>query len=196
MIVIGITGGIASGKTTLARMFLRPGIVHFDADKAVHRLLQSDPRTIRAIAEIFPKAHMAGRIDRRILGELVSKNAAALTQLEAVLHPAVRRAEIAAIQTATRQRRKALLLDVPLLFETGADALCDVTIAAAIPEPRRRRRAFLRPQMTAEKYARLLARQYSETERLALADIVIPTGLGKGFTQKRVTLWLNALGVA
>ncbi len=195
MMVIGITGGLASGKSTLARMFLRPGIVHFDADKAVHQLLSADPETIRAIAEIFPKAYLAGRIDRRRLGELVSKNKPALATLEEVLHPAVRRAEINAIHRATRQRRKALLLDVPLLFETGANALCDVTIAAAAPEPSRRRRALLRPHMTAEKYTRLVARQYTEETRLALADIVIPTCLGKGFTRKLVTLWLREFGL-
>jgi dephospho-CoA kinase len=195
MRVIGITGGLASGKTTLARMLWRRGFVHINADKIVHDLLQHNTQVIAAISAAFPRVVAAKKIDRRKLGELVSHDEAALAILEQVLHPAVRRAEIAAIKLAMRQRRKAVLLDVPLLFETGADDLCDVTIAVAAPDHHRRRRAFLRPHMTPEKYARLIARQHHESERLALADVVIPTSLGKGFTRRLATLWLKELGL-
>lgn len=195
MMVIGITGGLASGKTTLARMLQRRGFVHINADKIVHDLLQHDAQVIAAISAAFPSVTAAKKIDRRKLGELISHDEASLATLEEILHPAVRRAEIAAIKLAMRQRRKAVLFDVPLLFETGADDLCDVTITATAPEPHRRRRAFLRPHMTPEKYARLTARQYCESERLALADMVIPTGLGKSFTRRLATLWLKELGL-
>jgi dephospho-CoA kinase len=195
MIVIGITGGLASGKTTLARMLQRPGFVHINADKIVHDLLQQDASVIAQIATAFPRAITAKKIDRRKLGELVSHDETALATLEGILHPAVRRAEIAAIKQAMRQRRKAVLLDIPLLFETGADDLCDVTVAAAAPDSHRRRRAFLRPHMTPEKYARLVARQYHESDRLARADRVIPTRLGKGFTRRLAILWLKELGL-
>ncbi|MFN7185142.1 MAG: dephospho-CoA kinase [Alphaproteobacteria bacterium] len=121
MMVIGITGGLASGKTTLARMLQRRGFVHINADKIVHDLLQHDAQVIAAISAAFRSVTAAKKIDRRKLGELVSHDEASLATLEEILHPAVRRAEIAAIKLAMRQRRKAVLFDVPVLCETGAD---------------------------------------------------------------------------
>jgi dephospho-CoA kinase len=196
MMVIGITGGIASGKSTVARMMARRGVLHIDADAVVHALMQHDKATIAAVAAAFPKAIHNGKIDRKALGALIGKDAVALQTLEDILHPRVREAEIAAIRRATRQRRKAVILDIPLLFESGAEALCDVVVTATAPQALRKRRAFARPHMSEEKFARFIARQLDETARNAHADLAIPTTLGKAFTRRRVELLWKALKLA
>ena len=185
MMIIGITGGIASGKSTIARMIARRGIPHLDADKLVHRLLAKDKPTIAAIDKQFPGTVRSGAVDRKALGVAIADNPAKLKQLEQLLHPLVRAAEEAAILLAERQRRRAILLDIPLLFETGAEALCDVVIAAHAPLPMRKRRALARG-MSEATIARLVARQLSEAERNKRADIVIPTTIGKAHTRRIV----------
>ena len=131
--VIGITGGIASGKSTVARMFARHHIPHVDADRLVHHLLATDKTVAAEIAEYFPEAVQHGKVDRKKLGLAIAHDPKKLNHLEALLHPRVRHAEEQAILRAIRHRRKAILLDVPLLFETGADALCDVVITVTAP---------------------------------------------------------------
>jgi dephospho-CoA kinase len=189
--VIGITGGIASGKSTIARMIAKRGILHLDADKLVHRLLASDRETIAEIKKTFPSAVKKDSVDRKALGAAVAGDAAKLKRLEQILHPRVRHAEEQAILLAARQRRRAVLLDIPLMFETGAEILCDVVIAAHAPLPMRRRRAFGRLGMTEATFNRLVARQLSEAERNRRADIVIPTTIGKAHTRRIVDALLH-----
>ena len=196
MMVIGITGGIASGKSTIAKMLAQRGIQHINADALVHELLLKDKKTLASLAKIFPKAVHNNTIDRKVLGEIVGKDEAALQKLEDILHPEVRAAEIRAIKKAIYHRRRAVLLDIPLLFESGADALCDIVITATAPIALRRRRAFTRMHMSEEKFTRLITRQLDEESRNALADVVIPTTLGKGFTRRRVELLLKALNLS
>ena len=188
--VIGITGGIASGKSTIARMIARRGIPHLDADKLVHRLLAKDKPTIAAIDKQFPGTVKNGTVDRKALGAAIADRPAKLKQLEQLLHPLVRAAEEEAILLAGRQRRRAILLDIPLLFETGAEVLCDVVIAAHAPLPMRKRRALARG-MSEATIARLVARQLGEAERNRRADIVIPTTIGKAHTRRVVEALLK-----
>jgi dephospho-CoA kinase len=195
--VIGITGGIASGKSTVARMIARHHIPHIDADKLVHHLLAHDKQTIADIAQHFPGTKAATRgVDRKKLGAAIAGDAEKLNQLEALLHPRVRHAEEQAILRATRQRRRAIILDVPLLFETGADALCDVVIAVTAPLAMRRRRAFTRMHMTQEIFDRFIARQLPEAERCARADVVISSTLGKAEMQRRILRLLKGWNLA
>lgn len=194
MIVLGITGGIASGKSTIARMIARRGIAHIDADKLVHRLFEN-PAVAAEVERSFPGSAAGGTVDRRALGASIAGDPAKLKRLEQLLHPLVRRAEEEAILLAARQRRRAILLDVPLLFETGADALCDVVIAAYAPLAMRRKRARRRgmPDATID---RLIARQWPDAERNKRADLVIPTTIGKTHTRRRVEALLRELGLA
>ena len=186
MMVIGITGGIASGKSTVARMVARHHIPHIDADKLVHHLLAHDKPTIAAIAQPFPGVVATHGVDRKKLGAAIAGDPAKLVLLETILHPRVRHAEEQAILRATRQRHRAIILDVPLLFETGADALCDVVIAVTAPLATRRRRAFTRQHMTAATFDRLVARQLTDAQRCAHADVVLPSTLGKAQMQRRI----------
>lgn len=189
MKVIGITGGMASGKSTVARMFAGYGIRHVDADRLVHQLMRTDRETIAALADAFPEAIEKKQpltINRSILARAASASPAALYMLEHILHPRVRAKEVDAIIHARRHRARAVILDIPLLFESDADVLCDVVIAVHAPFSHRRRRAFSRAGMTQAKWERLLGRQLQPRERNRLADIVIHTGIGKAATRRTV----------
>jgi dephospho-CoA kinase len=195
MMVIGITGGMASGKSTLAHMFAGRGILHIDADQVVHRLMREDRATIAAIGGKFPKAVKDGHIDRAALAEAIGKNQKALAALEHILHPRVRAVEVGAIDRARRHRLRAVILDIPLLFETDAQVLCDVVIVAHAPLSLRRRRAFARRGMTDVKWEKLIARQLPDHLRRRAADIVIPTGLGKATTRRVVERLMRRWGL-
>lgn len=186
MIVLGVTGGIASGKSTVARMLCAPGDMHVNADALVHQLFSRDRAVIAALANAFPKAVKNNVASRKALGELVANNADALDRLEAIVHPAVRAAQHRAIAVAARQRRKLVVLDVPLMFESGADALCDAVITVQSSPALQKHRAFKRKGMTAEKFNALIARQLSDAERAAHADMVIYTNRGKAHTRAAV----------
>jgi dephospho-CoA kinase len=193
MKVIGITGGMASGKTTVAQMFAAHGFTHFDADLAVHRLMQDDPEMIAAIAEKFPMSLENGHISRRALSEIVARNPDALPILEALIHPRVRAAEKALIENIKNKQGKGLILDIPLLFETGADAQCNLTIAVHVPQAIAKARAFTRPGMTQAKWNRLIARQLSEDERCRRANHVIDATGTLDTTRKQVDDLVAAL---
>ncbi len=189
--IIGITGGIASGKSTVARMFAEHGLIHFDADAVVHRLMRDDQTMIRAIAGLFPQSLEEGTISRRALSAIVAQNPKALAALESIIHPVVRRHEQSLIATADRS----VILDIPLLFETGADAQCDVTIAVHAPLAIARERAFARPGMTEEKWQRLTHRQMDEQERCARATHVIPTEGTLEETRRHVSALIEKWGL-
>ena len=192
-LVIGITGGMASGKSTLARMFAGRGIRHIDADKIV--LMRTDRGTIDALAEAFPQAVEKNAINRAALAAIISQHPDTLATLERILHPRVRAAEAAAIERAQRHRVRALVLDIPLLFETDAHALCDVVIVAHAAQKIRRQRAFQRAGMTEEKWRRLLDRQLPDATRRAMADIVIPTSLSQAITRRAVMRLMHQWGL-
>lgn len=193
-LVIGITGGMASGKSTVARMIARRGIPHVDADKLVHKIFATDRGVADEIAALFPGTVAQDKVDRPALGAAIAGDPAKLKRLEQILHPRVRAAEEAAVLRAMRQRRRAILLDIPLLFETGAEELCDVVIAAYAPLALRRRRAHARGMHPAT-IDRLIARQLTDAERNRRADAVIPTTIGKAHTRRMVEALLKQWGI-
>lgn len=195
LLIIGVTGGMASGKSTLARMISGRGIVHIDADKLVHALMQHDREMIAEIAAAFPGVVVQQKIDRAKLAGTISKHPTKLITLEHIIHPRVRALEEMAIAIARRNGMKAVILDIPLLFETDAQTLCDVVIVAHAPIHHRRRRAFTRPNMTEEKWQKLLARQLPDHARNHAADIVIPTGIGKAATRRVIAQYMHEWGL-
>ena len=195
MMVIGVTGGMASGKSTVARMIAGRGILHLNADQMVHHLMKHDRELIADIAVAFPKAVSHNTIDRTVLAQTIAKKPELLETLETLIHPRVRAMEESAIAAARRNRLRAVVLDVPLLFETDADALCDVVIVAHAPLPHRRRRAFARPGMNDEKWKRLLDRQLDDASRHARADIVLPTNIGKAATRRIIHALMSEWGL-
>lgn len=196
MMVIGVTGGMASGKSTIAGMIAGSGIRHVDADKLVHRLMDSDIVTIDLLAKAFPDSLTSeGKIDRAILARIISTHPETLATLEAILHPRVRAVEAEAIAEAKAAGERAIVLDIPLLFETDAQVLCDVVIVAHAPHEVRRERAFARPGMTDEKWRRLLDRQLPDAERLSRADHIIHTDGGIDETRAAVNTLMKQWGL-
>ena len=191
MKVIGITGGIASGKTTVARMFANHGLDHLDADLLVHEMMRDDKEMIVAIAKVFPSSLESGQISRRALSDIVTRNPDALPTLEAIIHPRVIAAESRAIAEARASNKKGVILDIPLLFETGGDKRCDTVVVVHAPQAIARARAFSRPGMTEEKWRRLVGRQLSEQERCARADHVITTDGSEDDARRQVEALLD-----
>ncbi len=186
MIVLGLTGSIGMGKTKAARAFRRLGVPVFDADAAVHALLGPGGAAVDQVAEAFGAAAGAGGIDRTALGRRVFGNAAALEQLEGILHPLVRAREKRFLAAARRRRVPLVVLDIPLLFETGGEARCDAVAVVSAPPFVQRARVLGRPGMTPEKLSAIRARQMPDAEKRRRADFVIATGTHRGDSLRRI----------
>jgi dephospho-CoA kinase len=187
LIVLGLTGSIGMGKSTAAAMLRRLGVPLFDADLAVHRLLAPSGAAVRAVSAAFPGvATVAGGIDRVLLGQRVFTNPAALRRLEEILHPMVA-AEEKRFLARLRARREALaVLDIPLLFETGAERRCDYVLVVSAPAVVQRQRVMRRPGMTEIRLDAILRKQIPDYRKRQRADFVVPTGAGRNVTLRRL----------
>lgn len=176
MIVLGLTGSIGMGKSATAGLFAARGVPVFDADAAVHALYAGP--LAAAVEAAFPGIVREGRVDRALLGARVMGDPAALARLEAIVHPAVRRAEAEFLAAAAADGAPVAVLDIPLLFEAGRDGDVDAVVVVSAPEPVQRARVLARPGMTEERLAAILARQMPDAEKRRRADVVIDTGSG------------------
>lgn len=184
MVVIGLTGSIGMGKSTVAAMFAEEGVPVFDADAAVHRLQGPAGRVVAAIEAAFPATTGAGGVDRTALAEAVLGDPAAVRRLEAIVHPAV--AEERAAFLAAHADAPMVVLDVPLLFETGGDAKVDAVVVVSAAADVQRARVLARPGMTPARLDAILARQLPDAEKRARADHVIPTDVPLAETRAAV----------
>jgi dephospho-CoA kinase len=179
MIILGLTGSIGMGKSTAAAALRRLGVPVHDADGEVHRLLKSNPQAIAAIAAEFPGVAGDHGIDRAALGRRVFGDPQALRRLEAMLHPLVRQAERRFLRRARAGRAKVAALDIPLLFETGAERRCDLVVVVSAPEFVQAARVLRRPGMSGERLAAIKARQMPDGVKCQRADFLAPTGLDR-----------------
>lgn len=187
MIVLGLTGSIAMGKSRTARMFKAFGVPVYDADAAVHALYAPGGAAVAPVAAAFPGTLDAdGGIDRRRLGPMVLGDPARLSALEAIVHPLVRMAEGRFLRTACRAGAPLAVLDVPLLFESGGDRRVDAVAVVSASRVLQADRALRRPGMTPEKLARILAQQMPDAEKRRRADFVIPSGYDGGALEAHV----------
>ena len=170
---LGLTGGIGMGKTTTAAMFARRGVPVWDADAAVHRLYAKGGAAVGPVAALFPSALGPEGIDRAVLKGLLAEAPDRLAQLEAVVHPLV--AADRAAFLADRAGAPVVLLDIPLLFETGADAYMDGIAVVSAPPEIQRARVLARPGMDEGTLSLILSRQMSDADRRARATWIIPT---------------------
>ena len=190
MRILGLTGSIGMGKSTVAGAFRRLGVPVFDADAAVHRLQGPGGRAVAPVAAAFPGAVRdtpRGRaVDREALRRAVLGDPAALSRLEAIVHPLVRREERRFLARARREGRPLVLLDVPLLFETRGEGRVDAVVVVTAPAAVQRARVLRRPGMTPERLAAILARQVPDAEKRRRADHIIRTGLSRHAAQRAV----------
>lgn len=184
MLIIGLTGSIAMGKSTASRLLRQHGIRVHDADAAVHRLLARGGAGVAGVAALFPEMLRDGAVDRQALGARVFSDRAALGQLEAILHPLARRATREFLASAARARTKLVVLDVPLLFETQAQRRVDAVIVVSAPAWLQRLRVLRRPGMTATKLAAILARQLPDHAKRRRADAIVTSALGVARTSR------------
>lgn len=182
MVIVGLTGSIGMGKTTAARMLRCMGVPVYDSDAVVHRMLGPGGAAVAAVAKAFPATVRDGEVDRQALGERVFSEPAALRTLESIIHPRVRCEERSFLKRAALRRVPLVVLDIPLLFETGGDARCDATVVVSAPAFLQRQRVLSRSGMTEDKFEAVLARQMTDAEKRRRADFVVPTGLGRSVT--------------
>jgi dephospho-CoA kinase len=185
VIVIGLTGGIGMGKSTVANLFRRCGLRVFDADAQVRALQAPGGAAIPMLAVSFPGSVRDGVLDRAFLRQLVLADPVALRRLEFLMHPLVHDRERRFRQAAQRAGATAILLDIPLLFETGGQARMDVTITVSAPSDvqiaRVRKRGLAPAQIAA-----IIAKQMPDAQKRSLADYVIQTGLSRFHTWRAV----------
>ena len=187
MFVLGLTGSIGMGKSTAAGLLRRLGLPVHDADAAVHRLLAPGGAAVSPVLAAFPAAAAAdGGIDRRALGARVFHDAAALKRLETILHPLVRKEALRFLARQQRLGADVAVLDIPLLYETGGERLCDAVVVVTAPAWLQAQRVLRRPGMTPETFAAIKAKQLPDSLKRRRADVLVQTGLGKGETLRRL----------
>lgn len=184
MIILGLTGSIGMGKSATAQMFRHCGIPVHDADAAVHDLYAG--AAVAPVEQAFPGVARRGVIDRAELGKRVLNNPEALKKLESIVHPLVRTQEKAFLEKARASGASLVVLDVPLLFETGQDDRCDAIAVVSAPAEMQRARVLARDGMTEEKFQSILAKQMPDAEKRRRADFIIDTSQGFAAAEKSV----------
>lgn len=192
MLVVGLTGSIAMGKTTAAAHLRSRGVPVFDADACVHEIYRAE--AVPLIEAAFPGTTDAGGVNRGLLSAALQRDPAGFKRLEAIVHPLVREREVAFLRDAAASGAAVAVLDVPLLYETGLDAALDAVIVVSACAEAQRERALMRPGMTAEKLDQLLARQMPDEEKRRRAHFVVDTNEPPGVSLHQLDAILGMLG--
>jgi dephospho-CoA kinase len=193
MKILGLTGSVGMGKSTAAAMLRRMRVPVFDADAAVHAMLAPGGSAAAAVAAAFPGvARKGGGIDRKALGARVFGDRAALARLEAILHPRVAVAERRFVERARAARRRLVVLDVPLLYESHGERRCDAVVVVWAPAQLQHARVLTRPGMTPARLAFIRQTQVSDREKRRRADFLVPSGLGRALTWRRLGAAVHA----
>jgi dephospho-CoA kinase len=193
MLVLGLTGSIGMGKSTTSAMFQVEGVPVYDSDAAVHALYATGGAAVGPVEAAFPGVVVNGAIDRARLSAQVVGDAEALAKLEAIVHPLVGAHRIGFFEKATAEGHEIVVLDIPLLFETGGEKKVDKVVVVSAPADVQRARVLARPEMTPEKFEAILARQTPDAEKRARADFVIDTGQGLDSARQQVRDLLTLL---
>ena len=186
MIVLGLTGSIGMGKSTTAAMFADEGALVWDADAAVHDLYARGGAAVETVEAAFPGVTGPDGVDRAKLAEVLRKDPDGYARLEAIVHPLVREHRAALMAEALAAGARLLVLDIPLLMETGGDAEVDAVVVVTAPAEVQRERVLSRQGMTRERFAEILARQTPDGEKRARADFVIETHKGLDHARDQV----------
>lgn len=193
MILLGLTGSVGMGKSTTAAMFAEMGAPVWDADAAVHRLYARGGAAVGPVGDAFPGVVRDGGVDRAILGARVHGDHAAFTRLETIVHPLVAADRAAFLADAEARGHPVAVLDIPLLFETGAEDRVDAVVVVTAPAEVQRARVLARPGMDETRLAALLERQTPDHHKRARADFVIDTSLGMDSARAQVKMVLDVI---
>ena len=193
MRVLGLTGGIGMGKSTTAAMLERAGVRLFDADAVVRALQAPHGRALPAIGKLVPGSVRDNVLDRAALRRAALSDPGVMRGLEKIIHPMVSAARRRFLQRARRDGCRWVVLDIPLLFETGAERLCDCVAVVSAPASIQRARVLRRGRMTPAQIDAVLARQMPDRQRRRKADVIIETGLSRFDTVRQVRRLLRAM---
>lgn len=193
MILLGLTGSIGMGKSTVAQFFAEEGVPVYDADAAVHALYAKGGAAVAPLAAAFPEAIVDGAVDRERLSRAVLGDADAMRRLELIVHPLVAEAQQRFLEKARAGGAWVVVLDIPLLFEKGGEKRVDKVVVVSAPADVQRARVLGRPGMSADKFEAILARQTADAEKRARADFVIETNCPFEETRAQVRAVLAAL---
>jgi dephospho-CoA kinase len=176
MKIVGLTGSIAMGKTHTGRIFAEEGIPVFDSDAVVHALYQPGSKAVNIVRSLSPEVVVGGAVDRGRLSAAIIKDEGLLERLEEAIHPLVREEQARFVARERRKKTPLVVVDVPLLFETGRQDEFDSIVVVSAPPEIQRQRALARPGMTPEKLDLILSRQMPDHEKRERADFVVDTG--------------------
>ena len=192
-LLIGLTGSIGMGKSETARMFARLGIPVNDSDASVHALYEPGGAAVPQIEKDFPGTVIDGRVDRARLTAALAADPSGFKKLEAIVHPLVARTQADFLAKAAREGAAMVVLDVPLLFETGGHARMDAVVVVSAPSHIQRARVLERPGMTADKLDQILSRQTPDEEKRAKAHFVVVTDKGLDHAFEQVQMIVKTL---
>jgi dephospho-CoA kinase len=178
MLLVGLTGSIGMGKSETAKMFASQGVPVYDADAAVHALYAAGGAAVEPIGEAFPGVIKDGAIDREALGKRVLGAPDELKRLEKIVHPLVGLSQLEFLQNAEKSGAPMVVLDIPLLFETGGETRVDVSVVVSAPADLQRTRVLARPGMSVEKFEAIFAKQVPDAEKRQRADFIVDSSKG------------------
>lgn len=191
MIIIGLTGSIGMGKSTTAKMFADEGVPVHDADDVVHKLYKG--YAVPLIESAFPNTTKNGSVDRKALAKVVLGNSAALKKLETLVHPLVSAEREKFLSKAKKNNEDLVVLDIPLLFETGMDKFCEIVVVVTTTLEDQKQRVLARKEMSEEKFAAILAKQLPDVEKRKRADYIVDTSNGIDQAKQQVLDIINTL---
>lgn len=186
MLLIGLTGSIGMGKSTTLELFKQEGVAGYDADAAVHALYEKGGAGALALSPLFPDAIKKGAVDRETLSKIVLHDEAAMQQLEKTIHPLVQQAREAFLLEQAEAGAFAVILDIPLLFESGSGDYFDVVITVSAPPKLQRERVLARPNMSVEKFEAILAKQVPDAEKCAKSDFVVDSSVSEEDAHRQI----------
>ena len=189
--ILCLTGSVGMGKSTAAKFFAEAGVPVHDSDAVVHALYEG--AAVPLIEEAFPGSTAGGKVDRTRLAAMVLDDKAALATLEAIVHPMVKTLREQFLAEAQARGEEVVVLDVPLLFETAAEGVCDAVAVVSAPAETQRRRVLTRPGMTEDKYAAILGKQTPDAEKRSRADFIVDTSKEFDHTRAQVRDILQAI---
>jgi len=186
MLLIGLTGSIGMGKSETAKMFRELGVPVYDADAAVHELYDKGGKAVEPIGKAFPEAIVDGAVDRKALSRSVLGLPEEMKKLEAIVHPLVGQVQLDFLKKAVADGHEMVVLDIPLLYETGGESRVDVVVVVSAPYDIQKERVLARPDMDEAKFAAIHAKQLPDEEKRKRADFIVESDKGLEHAAARV----------